>query len=233
MFDFSSGNIYLRDLTPEQLKYVQDLLNKAGYSLVVDGIYGVKTEIAFTNFKSDNYLEFPLTLGQSTLNVLEEEAKIRSTPSKPSKETSAIVPGNGTLIKKVAGFDGVYTTTRASKYFTWGEITHNGTRHIYNPQHANNAQLLALRLDGFREYVNKPFIVTSWYRPEPWNSRAGGAKNSQHLYGRGVDLKVLGMTGRELAELAVKYGWRGGIGVYTKVPGIVHLDTGSPRKWGF
>ncbi len=117
--------------------------------------------------------------------------------------------------------------------FTWGEATHGGSRPPQKPEHANNIVAAATQLEKFRKQIGKPFRITSWYRPEPFNSRAGGAKRSQHLEGKGVDIVVAGYMGRDLGKLALPW-WPGGLGIY---PGnrkhILHLDVGPKRNWGF
>lgn len=53
-----------------ELKQLQSLLNNWGYGLAVDGIYGIKTEKAFTDFKKQNQLSEPYLFGQTTLQFL-------------------------------------------------------------------------------------------------------------------------------------------------------------------
>lgn len=117
--------------------------------------------------------------------------------------------------------------------FTWGDATHGGVRVPQNAQHANNMVALATQLQKARNQIGRPFRVTSWYRPNPWNARAGGARRSQHLEGKGVDIVVAGYMGADLARQFVSW-WPGGLGIY---PGnrrhILHLDVGPKRKWGF
>lgn len=117
--------------------------------------------------------------------------------------------------------------------FTWGEATHGGTRIPQTVEHANNMVALAKQLQKAREQIGKPFRITSWYRPEPWNSRAGGARRSQHLHGGAIDIVVEGYNGRQLGRALMSW-WPGGMGIY---PGnrqhILHLDIGAKRNWGF
>ncbi|HIK42163.1 D-Ala-D-Ala carboxypeptidase family metallohydrolase [Thermoleptolyngbya sp. M55_K2018_002] len=117
--------------------------------------------------------------------------------------------------------------------FSWGEATHGGTRSVQKAAHEQNIIRLAIALQKARNEIGKPFRVTSWYRPEPFNSNAGGAKFSQHLGGGAVDIAVEGFSGAQLANRLVQW-WPGGLGIY---PGnrrhILHLDIGGKRKWGF
>ncbi len=117
--------------------------------------------------------------------------------------------------------------------FTWGQATHAATRIPQTAEHADNIVKIAKQLEKARQQIGKPFRITSWYRPEPFNSRAGGARRSQHLSGGAVDIVVSGYMGRELAAMLISW-WPGGLGIY---PGnrkhILHLDVGVKRQWGF
>lgn len=115
--------------------------------------------------------------------------------------------------------------------FSWGEATHGGTR-IPDLKAEENIINLAKQLQKVREEFGKPVRVTSWYRPEPFNSRVGGAKQSQHLSGKAVDIVIEGSSGRDIARRVLPW-WPGGVGIY---PGnrrhICHLDIGPKRNWG-
>src|SRR5699024_4417121 len=49
------------------------------------------------------------------------------------------------------------------------------------------------KLQALRDRIKRPIIITSGYRTESHNRKVGGSKNSQHLYGKAVDIKVSGM----------------------------------------
>jgi Peptidase M15 len=116
---------------------------------------------------------------------------------------------------------------------TWGEATRNGERIPQLVNEVNDIISLARQLQRARNQIGKPFNVTSWYRPEPFNTQAGGVPNSQHLTGSAVDFWVEGFTGRQLAFEFTPW-WEGGIGVYAGARSdIVHLDVGPKRTWGF
>lgn len=116
--------------------------------------------------------------------------------------------------------------------FTWGEATQNGTRIPETQAIVDNIIGLARALQPVRDRLNRPFQITSWYRPPAINAAVGGASRSQHLYGKGVDLQVQGLSGRQVAN-AVMLTWPGGVGIYNNIPNIIHLDTGPRRTWGF
>jgi Peptidase M15 len=116
---------------------------------------------------------------------------------------------------------------------TWGEATRNAERIPQTETEVNNILALAKQLQRARNQIGKPFNITSWYRPEPFNSQAGGVPNSQHLTGKGVDLWVDGYTGRQLAFEVLPW-WNGGVGTYAGARSeILHLDIGPKRTWGF
>lgn len=155
-----------------------------------------------------------------------------STPAPPPSPSPGHYRGKAL---QIPGHGTVHTDQPiiAGGTFTWGEATHGGERIPQNTQHANNIIALARQLQKARQQIGKPFRITSWYRPDPWNRLARGAKRSQHLEGRGVDIVVAGYMGADLARMFVSW-WPGGLGIY---PGnrkhILHLDVGPKRKWGF
>jgi uncharacterized protein YcbK (DUF882 family) len=79
-----------------------------------------------------------------------------------------------------------------------------------------------------------PFEVISAYRSPKTNellrSRSSGvAKNSQHLRGTAIDVRLRGTRTARLRDTA----WgmqRGGVGYYEKSD-FVHVDTGRVRRW--
>lgn len=116
--------------------------------------------------------------------------------------------------------------------FSWGEATHGGARLPRSAETVAAMVRIATELQKLRDQLNKPIRITSWFRPEPFNSRVGGARRSRHLIGDAVDIAVVGMSGREIARAALPW-WIGGIGIYRgNRKHICHLDTGPKRTWG-
>ncbi|KVP75525.1 hypothetical protein WJ96_07405 [Burkholderia ubonensis] len=82
-----------------------------------------------------------------------------------------------------------------------------------------------------RQYgYTQPLQILSGYRTPYTNEHTEGAKkDSQHLYGKAIDLRIPGVSAEYLGKL---FRWlsRGGVGVY---PGsnFVHIDTGRVRTW--
>jgi hypothetical protein len=115
--------------------------------------------------------------------------------------------------------------------FTWGEATKNATRIPATVQIVDNIIALARQLQRAREQLRRPFQVNSWYRPPAENAAVGGASRSYHLTGRAADVEVSGLSGRQVANLVFSW-WPGGIGIYSHLPNVIHLDTGPRRTWG-
>jgi uncharacterized protein YcbK (DUF882 family) len=78
---------------------------------------------------------------------------------------------------------------------------------------------LAKNLQVLRDEVKKSIQITSGYRSPEHNAKVKGAKNSQHITGMAADIKVAGMTPKQVAEvierlIAEKKMKEGGIGIY-------------------
>lgn len=55
-------------------------------------------------------------------------------------------------------------------------------------------------LDILRNKLGKPVIITSGYRTPEWNKKCNGAKYSYHMRGMAADIRVNGMSAREVAN---------------------------------
>ena len=78
------------------------------------------------------------------------------------------------------------------------------------------------------------FHVISGYRSPQTNAslrkrRRGVARNSQHLRGRAIDVRLEDVDTTTLRDTAIALG-RGGVGYYKKSR-FVHVDTGPVRTW--
>lgn len=120
----------------------------------------------------------------------------------------------------------------AGGHFYWRDALNNGERIPKTKAEVDNIIALAERLESVRERLGGfPVTITSWYRPEPWNSQAGGAPKSRHKVGQAVDILRSGMTGQQMAG-ALK-DWPGGMGIYDNYPNLLHLDIRPYRaRWG-
>lgn len=61
---------HLTECSKDEITHLQLLLNKVGYSLVIDGTVGDKTLGAFKDFKRLNKLDYPEFIGATTYSVL-------------------------------------------------------------------------------------------------------------------------------------------------------------------
>ena len=78
------------------------------------------------------------------------------------------------------------------------------------------------------------FQVISAYRSPATNemlrgSSSGVAKNSQHLLGKAIDVRLTDLATAELRDVALSLG-HGGVGYYHESD-FVHVDTGRVRQW--
>ncbi len=76
-------------------------------------------------------------------------------------------------------------------------------------------------------------VISAFRSPktnEMLRSRSGGvARNSQHLLGNAIDVRLRGVDTAELRDTALAL-QRGGVGYYQKSD-FVHMDTGRVRRW--
>jgi uncharacterized protein YcbK (DUF882 family) len=93
---------------------------------------------------------------------------------------------------------------------------------------------LAKNLQVLRDAIGKSITINSGYRSPKYNAKIGGVKNSQHVKGKASDLRVSGMTPKEVAlviEGLIEQGKmkQGGIGIY---PNFTHYDIrGVKARW--
>lgn len=82
-------------------------------------------------------------------------------------------------------------------------------------------------LDVLREEVGKPVIINSGYRTPEWNRKCEGAKYSYHMRGMAADIRVDGMSAKEVAnKLNAIVPYAGGIIVYES---FVHFDVRAQK----
>lgn len=82
---------------------------------------------------------------------------------------------------------------------------------------------------------SNPYSLLSGYRSPRTNSALrshseGVAKNSLHLSGQAIDVRLEGVNASRIRELAMRLN-AGGVGYYPR-SGFVHMDSGAVRHWG-
>ncbi len=97
----------------------------------------------------------------------------------------------------------------------------------------------ALMDDGFmkqlvelRRAYGKPMVISSGYRDADYNRKIKGAPNSAHLYGKAVDVRVVGQDAYTLVKMALAAGFTG-IGIKQHGPldhRFIHLDTMNEQE---
>lgn len=99
----------------------------------------------------------------------------------------------------------------------------------------DNISELADNLQKLRDYIQKPITITSAYRTPEYNRSIGGVEFSRHTMALAADLKVSGVSPRQLAD-AIEYlisegiMKQGGLGRYKT---FTHYDIrGTRARWG-
>jgi len=82
--------------------------------------------------------------------------------------------------------------------------------------------------------TSQPFEILSGYRSPKTNnmlrnSSSGVARNSYHMYGQALDVRMPGYSTRKLRNHAQSLR-SGGVGYYSK-SNFIHIDTGDVRSW--
>ena len=99
----------------------------------------------------------------------------------------------------------------------------DGSQVVYVDDH------LVSILDILRNKIGKPVHINSGYRTPEWNAKCGGAKYSYHMCGMAADIRVNGMSAKELAnKLNEIVPDECGIIVYNT---WVHFDVRTEKKY--
>lgn len=106
---------------------------------------------------------------------------------------------------------------------------HTGAIHPVDTALLDQLYDLKLALD-----VNKPFHLVCGYRSPFTNAMLRNqdhavAKNSLHMQGKAVDIRIEGVNIRNIRDAALAM-QRGGVGYYSR-SNFIHLDSGDVRSW--
>lgn len=93
-------------------------------------------------------------------------------------------------------------------------------------QYFSNVKKLAENLQVLRDHLGKPIIINSGYRSPKYNKSVGGASASKHLLAEAGDIRVSGMTSKQVHSEILKLiaegkMHNGGLGLYNN---FVHYD---------
>jgi uncharacterized protein YcbK (DUF882 family) len=148
----------------------------------------------------------------------------------PSKMISLQNPHTGDKLRLTYFERGLYIEDALQEIDYMLRDYHNGAIHPIDPALLDQLYELKLRLG-----VTRPFNVISAYRSPETNANLrrhsdGVARNSLHMQGRAVDIRLDGMSARHIRDAALSMG-RGGVGCYS-ASNFVHIDTGDVRTWG-
>lgn len=109
-----------------------------------------------------------------------------------------------------------------SEHFDKAEFREHGSGKLQGPD-----PRLVTVLERLRALDGRPLKIVSGYRSAAYNRRIGGARNSQHIYGRAADI----LPGRFTVAQAVRAGATG-VG-YDHDGWVVHLDVRPGRAVTF
>ena len=85
-------------------------------------------------------------------------------------------------------------------------------------------------LQKIRDHFGKPVNINSGFRTASYNKKVGGATYSQHLYGTAADIRISGVSPKNIAAYAeTLLPNKGGIGIYKD---FVHVDVRNVKsRW--
>ena len=119
---------------------------------------------------------------------------------------------------------------RVTANLTVGEILQwDSRRRPVNKAEIDEILATADQFQKIRDAWGAPLSVTSFFRPEPFNSQVGGVRGSQHTLGRAMDIYP---TTKSLESFYtwISTRWTGGLGD-GRNRGFVHLDTRAGGKF--
>jgi len=99
-----------------------------------------------------------------------------------------------------------------SEHFSLEELTHSevaerkGLDNTPNATEIANLMRLAALLEEVRSLLNKPIMLNSGFRSKPVNDSVGSKDTSQHRIGCAADIRVPGMTPRQVVEAVIASG---------------------------
>ena len=120
-----------------------------------------------------------------------------------------------------------------SPHLSWSELTCKDGTPYPQEWRSERGLFLALEFERIRAIVGVPIVVLSAYRTLEWNKLVGGAKVSQHVQGRALDLKPPeGWTVDRFYNLIHLHALALESGIYGlgRYPTFVHFDIRLPGE---
>lgn len=192
------------------IKERQCLLAYLGYYVGnIDGKWGTLSKVATKAFQKDYGIEDDGVCGKETEKALKH----------------AVCYGMPAKKEEVQSGDGLY----GSKYFKRNEF-HCKCGKYCDGFPVEPSEKLVKVLDQIREHFDAPVTITSGVRCKTHNANVGGASSSQHLKGTAADIKVKGVSPKEVSAYAeTLLSGTGGIGRYST---FTHVDVRSNKsRW--
>ncbi len=162
------------------VKELQQLLNKHGFNLAVDGIIGNDTINAIKSIQSKKGLKVDGIAGADTIKAL--------------KGTSSSTSSSSTV------------NWNNIKYFKKEEFKCQCGGQYCNGYPAEMSSKLIDILEELRVYFGKPITITSGLRCKKHNAEVGGVSNSQHMYGKAADIYIPGIDKAKIKAKAYELG---------------------------
>ena len=158
------------------VKELQQLLNKHGFNLAVDGIIGNETINAIKSIQSKKGLKVDGIAGADTIKALK----------------------GSTSVSKIDWTEFEYFKREEFKCQCGGKYC-NGYPAEMNPKLVNI-------LEKLRAYFGKPITITSGLRCKQHNAAVGGVSNSMHQYGKAADIYISGVDKAKIKAKAYELG---------------------------
>jgi Peptidase M15 len=211
----------LAESSPDLVKELQYILLSIGlYQGNIDGIPGLETKRALTEFKRVRYLGHPDLIGASTAASLLEEATNKHSVGEQARKPRLLSSGRMVLPdgKIVLGSDPVIPGIP----LTWGEYSKNCTRVPTDKEVIDSALRIARLFGEIREKFGSPIGITSGYRPASVNKSVGGARYSRHMVGDALDVYPISGNMDNLLSVVRSSSCTGlGLGMRR---GFIHID---------
>ena len=90
-----------------------------------------------------------------------------------------------------------------SDHFTLDEVLRTDHPELQSGLSADNlvsVQLMAAVMENVRKVLQRPIVVSSWFRSQALNKAVGGVQTSAHLRGFAVDFEVSSAEFRRVAQ---------------------------------